>query len=64
MRQTGAEAGAAFAWLFSVLLFVVLPPAQLAAVVVPAGIAYAVRALARGGDRGPDRPAASGGASG
>src|SRR5262249_4135010 len=47
MRKSGAEAGAAITWGLSILLLVAVPPVQLAAVVIPTGIAYAVSALGR-----------------
>ncbi len=45
MRKTGADAGAAITGAFSILVVLVVPPAQLAAVVIPAAIGYGVSAL-------------------
>lgn len=47
MRKTGAEAGAAIRGAFSILMVLVVPPAQLAAVAIPTAIASAVSALRR-----------------
>jgi hypothetical protein len=47
MRKSGAEVGAAITGVFSILLLVVVPPAQLAVVVIPTAIGYGVSALAR-----------------
>jgi hypothetical protein len=47
MRKSGAETGEAATGAFAILLVVVLPPVQLAAVVIPAAIAWGVSALAR-----------------
>jgi hypothetical protein len=47
MRKAGAEAGADIAGVFSILVVLVVPPVQLAAVVFPALIAWGVSALAR-----------------
>jgi multisubunit Na+/H+ antiporter MnhG subunit len=48
MRRAGADLGAAVGGAFSILLVVVLPPAQFAAVLIPTVIAYGVSALLRG----------------
>ena len=63
MRKAGAEAGATISDVFSIAAVLVVPPAQLAAVVIPTLIGYGVSALARrradraeeayGGDSGP-----------
>ncbi len=50
MRQAGADMGAAISWGFSILLAVVVPPVQLAALLLPTLIAWGVTALARGGE--------------
>jgi multisubunit Na+/H+ antiporter MnhG subunit len=47
MRKAGADMGAAVSGVFSILLAVVLPPVQLAAVLIPTVIAYGVSALLR-----------------
>ncbi len=47
MRKAGADAGAAVGGAFSILLAVALPPVQLAAVLLPAVIAYGISALLR-----------------
>jgi uncharacterized membrane protein YeiB len=47
MRKAGADMGEAVTGVFSILLVVVLPPMQLAAVVLPAAVAWGVSALAR-----------------
>ena len=47
MRKSGAEMGEAVTGVFAILLVVVLPPVQLAAVMIPAAIAWGVSALAR-----------------
>jgi hypothetical protein len=54
MRKSGAEAGAAITGALSILLLVVVPPVQLAAVVIPTGIAYAVSAPGRRRRAGPE----------
>jgi hypothetical protein len=46
-RKAGAEIGADITWLFSVLLLVVVPPVQLAMVVIPTVIGYVVSAVSR-----------------
>jgi len=45
MRKAGADAGASIGWVFSILLAVVLPPVQLATLVIPTLVAYGVSAL-------------------
>jgi hypothetical protein len=45
MRKSGAEVGAAISGVFSIVLLVVLPPIQLAAVVIPTAVGYGVSAL-------------------
>jgi hypothetical protein len=50
MRQAGADMGAAISWGFSILLAVVVPPVQLAALLLPTLIAWGVTALVRGGE--------------
>jgi hypothetical protein len=59
MRKSGAEASAAITWGVSVVLAVVLPPVQLALVVIPTAIGYLVYALAwrrgKGADEGADQ---------
>jgi hypothetical protein len=47
MRKAGAEMGAGFGWGFSILLAVILPPIQLAAVFIPTLLAYGISALVR-----------------
>jgi hypothetical protein len=47
MRKAGAEAGAAISGVFSILLLVVVPPIQLAAVVIPTAVGYGISALVR-----------------
>jgi hypothetical protein len=47
MRKSGAEAGAAISGVFSILLLVVVPPIQLAAVVIPTAVGFGVSALVR-----------------
>jgi hypothetical protein len=45
--ETGADAGQTITDVFTVLVVVVVPPAELAAVVIPTLIGYAVSSLAR-----------------
>jgi multisubunit Na+/H+ antiporter MnhG subunit len=56
MRKAGADMGAFVGGAFGILLVLVLPPAQLAAVLFPTVIAYGVSVLTRG--REPQRVAA------
>jgi F0F1-type ATP synthase assembly protein I len=46
-RKTGAEVGVAIGWAFSILLLVVLPPVQLAAMFLPTLITYGVAVMVR-----------------
>jgi multisubunit Na+/H+ antiporter MnhG subunit len=48
MRKAGADMGAAVSSVFSILFVVVLPPVQLAAVLIPAVIAFGVSAYSQG----------------
>jgi multisubunit Na+/H+ antiporter MnhG subunit len=49
MRKAGADMGAAVSSVFSILFAVVIPPVQLAAVLIPALIAFGVSVLVREG---------------
>jgi multisubunit Na+/H+ antiporter MnhG subunit len=49
MRKSGADMGAAISSAFSILFVVVIPPVQLAAVLIPASIAFGVSLLLREG---------------
>jgi hypothetical protein len=58
MRKSGAEMSEFFTGALSLFLCVVVPPVQLAAIVVPTLIAWVVSALARGRDAASARTAA------
>ena len=47
MRKSGADLGEAATGVFGILLVVVLPPVQLAALVIPVAVAWGVSALGR-----------------
>jgi hypothetical protein len=47
MRKSGADMGASITGVFSILICVVVPPAQLAAVIIPSTIAFAVSSVRR-----------------
>ena len=63
MRKAGADSGVAIGGAFSILLVVVLPPVQFAAVVIPAVIGYGIsvwlrQRQGRAGDRHADHGSA------
>ena len=47
MRKSGAEMGEAITGVFAILLVVVLPPVQLAGVVIPGSVAWVISAAVR-----------------
>ncbi|OWK43584.1 hypothetical protein FRUB_03183 [Fimbriiglobus ruber] len=54
MRKSGADLGVAIGGAFQILLAVILPPVQLAAVVIPTGVGYGISAWLRSRQRVSD----------